>query len=136
MKETKQRVVILPAGTGYWNTRLFPIGGDFCRTVFDVTVTVEREFKNYHGVTASGRIVATNMPIAFPLSLCRPVCDECGQHAGEFLIIVQHIPCIESRPWCKACVERIGLEPIAKECGHLVSADCEHSPRAIASGAL
>lgn len=68
MPDTK--IVIIPAGTGYWLTTLFPIGGDFHRAIFDIPVTVERTFKNYHGATASGKIVATGMAVAFNLELC------------------------------------------------------------------
>lgn len=63
---------VLPAGTGYWLLNLYPIGGDFHRTVFDMPVTVERTFNNYHGATAQGRIVATGMPIAYSLDLTQP----------------------------------------------------------------
>lgn len=63
---------ILPAGTGYWLTDLFPIGGSFHRTVLDMPVTVERTFKNYHGATASGRIVATGKRVAYSLDLTVP----------------------------------------------------------------
>jgi hypothetical protein len=60
---------ILPAGTGYWSLEMFPIGGSFHRTVLDTPVTVEETFKNCHGATAKGRIVATGMPIAYRLDL-------------------------------------------------------------------
>lgn len=63
---------ILPGGTGYWLLTLFPIGGDFHRTVLDTEVTVERTFKNCHGATAQGRIVATGIRIAYLLDLAEP----------------------------------------------------------------
>ena len=62
----------LPAGTGYWSTEMFPIGGSFHRTVLDVEVTVERTFKNCHGATAAGRIVASGLLIAYSLDLTEP----------------------------------------------------------------
>jgi len=64
---------ILPAGTGYWSLELFPIGGSFHRTITDVLVTVERTFKNCHGATAKGHIVASGLPIAYSLDLTQPV---------------------------------------------------------------
>jgi hypothetical protein len=63
---------ILPAGTGYWSLKVFPIGGSFHRTVLDVEVTVERTFKNCHGATAQGKIVASGLPIAYSLDLTQP----------------------------------------------------------------
>ena len=64
---------VLPAGTGYWLLTLFPIGGDFHRTVFDTEVTVDRTFTNCHGATAQGLIVASGMKIAYRLDLTEPV---------------------------------------------------------------
>lgn len=63
---------ILPAGTGYWSLNLFPIGGSFHRTVLDTEVTIERTFKNFHGATAQGKIVASGLPIAYSLDLTQP----------------------------------------------------------------
>ena len=63
---------ILPKGTGYWLLTLYPIGGDFHRTVLDTPVTVEETFNNCHGSTARGRIVATGMRIAYNLGLTEP----------------------------------------------------------------
>lgn len=65
----------LPAGTSYWLLSLFPIGGDFHRTVLDTEVTVERTFNNCHGSTAQGRIVATGLPIAYRLDLTEPIAN-------------------------------------------------------------
>lgn len=72
MSDTLMPNRILPAGTGYWLLTLFPIGGDFHRTVLDTPVTVERTFKNCHGATAQGRIVESNMKIAYNLDLTQP----------------------------------------------------------------
>jgi hypothetical protein len=60
-----QHTLILPEGTGYFETDKFPIGGSFHRAAADMVIKVKETIEFYRGcdtigITEDGREIAFN----------------------------------------------------------------------------
>lgn len=55
-------------------------------------------------------------------ALKKGICNECGREGERLYRLIGLQP--GSDLWCAGCLMGLGLEPIAKPCGHLVTSNC------------